>query len=97
MITKPIRVAIVDDDALVRAGLILMLDGVEGITIVADAADGDQVMRLVDTYSPHVILMDIRMPKVDGIVATAMCVVGRIHPKCWCSLPSTPMIMWYAP
>ena len=72
MITKPIRVAIVDDDALVRAGLIMMLDGVEGIAIVADAADGDQVTRLVDAHSPNVILMDIRMPKVDGIAATAI-------------------------
>ena len=69
--TPPVRVAIVDDDALVRAGLIMMLDGVEGISIVGEAADGDQVMGLVDAHAPDVILMDIRMPKVDGISATA--------------------------
>ena len=69
--TPPVRVAIVDDDALVRAGLIMMLDGVDGISIVGEAADGDQVMGLVDAHAPDVILMDIRMPKVDGISATA--------------------------
>jgi len=69
--TTRVRVAIVDDDALVRTGLIMMLDGVHGISIVGEAADGDQVMGLVDSHSPDVILMDIRMPKVDGITATA--------------------------
>ena len=69
--TTPVRVAIVDDDALVRAGLIMMLDGVEGISIVGEASDGDQVMSLINAHSPDVILMDIRMPKVDGISATA--------------------------
>jgi YesN/AraC family two-component response regulator len=56
----------VDDDARVRAGLIMMLDGVDGISIVDEAADGDQVMQLVDAHAPDVILMDIRLPKVDG-------------------------------
>jgi DNA-binding NarL/FixJ family response regulator len=70
MMSSPVRVAIVDDDALVRAGLIMMLDGVHGISIVGDAADGDQVMQLVDAHAPDVILMDIRMPRVDGIAAT---------------------------
>jgi DNA-binding NarL/FixJ family response regulator len=70
MMSSPVRVAIVDDDALVRAGLIMMLDGVHGISIVGEAADGDQVMQLVDAHAPDVILMDIRMPRVDGIAAT---------------------------
>jgi DNA-binding NarL/FixJ family response regulator len=68
--SSPVRVAIVDDDALVRTGLIMMLDGVHGISTVGEAADGDHVMQLVDAYAPDVILMDIRMPKLDGIAAT---------------------------
>jgi DNA-binding NarL/FixJ family response regulator len=69
--SSSVRVAIVDNDALVRAGLIMMLDGVGGISIIGEAADGDQVMQLVDAHAPDVILMDIRMPRVDGIAATA--------------------------
>ena len=70
--SRPVRVAIVDDDALVRAGLVMMLDGVADISIVGEAADGDQVRPLVDAHSPQVILMDIRMPRVDGIRATTL-------------------------
>ena len=83
MTSNPVRVAIVDDDALVRAGLIMMLDGVHGISIVGDAADGDQVMQLVDAHAPDVILMDIRMPRVDGIVAT-----GRVRRR-----PNPPEVL----
>jgi DNA-binding NarL/FixJ family response regulator len=81
--SSPVRVAIVDDDALVRAGLIMMLDGVHGISIVGEAADGNQVMQLVDAHAPDVILMDIRMPKVDGIVAT-----GRVRRR-----PNPPEVL----
>lgn len=65
-----IRVLLVDDDALVRAGLRLMLDGIPDIEIVGEAADGGQVLPLVDAHRPHVVLMDIRMPTVDGLTAT---------------------------
>ncbi|MFH9105697.1 response regulator [Streptomyces albus] len=65
-----IRVLLVDDDALVRAGLRLMLDGAPDIEIVGEAADGDHVVPLVDAHRPHVVLMDIRMPAVDGLTAT---------------------------
>lgn len=65
-----IRVAVVDDDALVRAGLTMMLDGVEGIRVVGEASDGDGVPALVDKHAPQVLLMDLRMPHVNGIVAT---------------------------
>jgi hypothetical protein len=53
IMSRPIRVAIVDDDALMRAGLVMMLDGVDDISIVGEAADGDQVTRLVDAHSPQ--------------------------------------------
>jgi DNA-binding NarL/FixJ family response regulator len=66
----PVRVLVVDDDALVRAGLTMMLDGAPGIAVVGEAADGDQVPAATDAHSPDVVLMDLRMPRVDGITAT---------------------------
>ncbi|MGW0482465.1 response regulator [Nonomuraea sp. NPDC003214] len=65
-----IRVLIVDDDALVRAGLAMILGGVDGIEIVGEAGDGAQVPPLVAEHRPDVVLMDIRMPGVDGLAAT---------------------------
>jgi DNA-binding NarL/FixJ family response regulator len=65
-----IRVLLVDDDALVRAGLTMMLDGANGIEVVGEAADGDQVPAAVDAHAPDVVLMDLRMPRTDGITAT---------------------------
>ena len=65
-----IRVLIVDDDALVRAGLTMMLDGANGIEVVGEAADGDQVPAAVDAHAPDVVLMDLRMPRTGGITAT---------------------------
>jgi DNA-binding NarL/FixJ family response regulator len=65
-----IRVLIVDDDALVRAGLSMMLAGTDDIRVVAEAADGGEVLSAVDAYRPDVVLMDIRMPGVDGLAAT---------------------------
>ncbi|MCX5386464.1 response regulator transcription factor [Streptomyces sp. NBC_00083] len=65
-----IRLLIVDDDPLVRAGLALMLGGAEDIEIVGEAADGDGVDRLALELRPDVVLMDIRMPRVDGLTAT---------------------------
>ena len=65
-----IRVLIVDDDALVRAGLSMMLAGSDDIRVVAEASDGSQVASAVDAYQPDVVLMDIRMPGMDGLAAT---------------------------
>ncbi|GAA2244075.1 response regulator transcription factor [Promicromonospora sukumoe] len=64
------RLVIVDDDALVRAGLRLMLDGAEGIRVVGEAADGGEVAGVLDAHPADVVLMDLRMPGVDGIEAT---------------------------
>src|SRR5262245_16576937 len=68
--TTPVRVLMVDDDALVRAGLTMMLDGASGIAVVGEAADGDEVPAAVDAHHPDVVLMDLRMPRMDGIAAT---------------------------
>ena len=65
-----IRVLIVDDDALVRTGLSMMLAGAEDLQIVAEADDGDKVGALVAEHTPDVVLMDIRMPRMDGLAAT---------------------------
>ncbi|WP_329232171.1 response regulator transcription factor [Streptomyces canus] len=65
-----IRVLLVDDDPLVRAGLSLMMGGAEDIEIVGEAADGTEVEAAVDRTRPDVVLMDIRMPSVDGLAAT---------------------------
>ena len=65
-----VRVLLVDDDALVRAGLSMMLHGAEGISVVAEAQDGDEVPAAVDAHAPDVVLMDLRMPRVNGLAAT---------------------------
>jgi DNA-binding NarL/FixJ family response regulator len=67
---KSIRVLIVDDDALVRAGLRMILSAAGDIAVVGEASDGAQVPEAVAAHRPHVVLMDIRMPGVDGLAAT---------------------------
>jgi DNA-binding NarL/FixJ family response regulator len=67
-----IRVLLVDDDPLVRAGLSFMMGGADDIEIVGEASDGGEVEHLVDRTRPDVVLMDIRMPAVDGLAATEL-------------------------
>ncbi|KAA1420560.1 response regulator transcription factor [Mumia zhuanghuii] len=66
-----IRVALVDDDALVRAGLRLILGGADDIAVVAEAGDGAEALSVLRTTAVDVVLMDIRMPRMDGLSATA--------------------------
>lgn len=65
-----IRVAIADDQALVRSGFRLILDGRPDIEVVGEAEDGQQAVELARRLSPDVLLLDIRMPNLDGIEAT---------------------------
>ncbi|MFJ2633272.1 MULTISPECIES: response regulator [unclassified Streptomyces] len=65
-----IRVMVVDDDALVRLGLTDLLDGDEAIEVVAQAADGLHAIEQATAYRIDIALVDIRMPRMDGIVAT---------------------------
>src|SRR5699024_9230415 len=67
----PLRVLLVHDDALARGGLAGYLHAADGIDVVAEAADGDEVVELVHRHLPHVVLMDVRMHRMDGIRATA--------------------------
>lgn len=67
---RPIRLAIVDDDPLVRAGLRILVGGSPDIEVVAEAGDGAEAVTAAGVHWPDVILMDIRMPRVDGLVAT---------------------------
>jgi DNA-binding NarL/FixJ family response regulator len=65
-----VRVLVVDDDALVRAGLTMMLDGADGVRVVGEADDGAGVPAALDAHPADVVLMDVRMPQVNGIAAT---------------------------
>jgi DNA-binding NarL/FixJ family response regulator len=64
------RVALVDDQALLRAGLRALLDAEDGLEVVGEAGDGNEAVELALAQRPDVVLMDIRMPRVDGLEAT---------------------------
>lgn len=70
--TDAIRVLLVDDDPLVRSGLRMMLAGARELEVVGEVPDGQGVLPAIDAYRPDVVLMDIRMPRLDGIAATRL-------------------------
>jgi len=70
MSTGPIRVLLVDDQPLLRMGFRLILDGEDDLSIVGEASDGAEAVRQVRDLAPDVVLMDVRMPVLDGIGAT---------------------------
>nr|WP_307870756.1 response regulator transcription factor [Actinoplanes brasiliensis] len=70
MIQRPVRLLLVDDDSMVRTGLRLLFGGDSGCVVVGEAGDGDEAVTAVRAHWPDVVLMDIRMPRVDGVEAT---------------------------
>ncbi len=68
--SAPIRVALVDDQQLVRAGFALVINSQPDMEVVGEASDGTQALRLLDSYTADVVLMDVRMAGMDGLTAT---------------------------
>ncbi|MFD4325295.1 response regulator [Nocardioides sp. NPDC058538] len=76
-----IKVGIVDDDPLVRSALGLMLGGQADIEVVGEATDGQEALALVRTFAPDVVLMDIRMPRINGLEATRRVLTESRSPR----------------
>jgi DNA-binding NarL/FixJ family response regulator len=76
-----IRVVVVDDQHMVRAGLRALLDAEPDIEVVGEAADGDQVPQLVARTRPDLVLMDVRMPGVDGLAAARALLAAEPAPR----------------
>jgi DNA-binding NarL/FixJ family response regulator len=68
---KPVRVILADDHTLVRAGIRALLEKMPGVEVVGEASDGREVLKLVGTHRPDVVLMDIAMPGLNGLEASA--------------------------
>jgi DNA-binding NarL/FixJ family response regulator len=76
-----IRVVLVDDDPMVRTGLRLILSGAADITVVGEAADGEQAVTVVHAEQPDVVLLDVRMPGTDGLAAAKRLLADQPGPR----------------
>ncbi|MFF3771529.1 response regulator [Streptomyces sp. NPDC002232] len=74
----PLRIVVADDQASIREGLAIMLDLLPGIEVVATAADGEEALAQVGRHQPDAVLMDLHMPRLDGVEATRR--LAREHP-----------------
>ncbi|MFI5841749.1 response regulator [Catenuloplanes sp. NPDC051500] len=75
-----VRLVVADDQALIRAGLIALFTAAPGIEVVGEASDGEQAVAVVARTRPDLVMMDIRMPTVDGIAATRAILAGEHRP-----------------
>lgn len=76
--SAPIRVVLVDDHAVIRAGLEQLLSGTDDIEVVGTAANGAEALEVVRRIRPDVVLMDLQMPQVDGVAATRAIMAERL-------------------
>lgn len=89
--TDVLRVLVADDNAVIRAGLVSLLSLDEGLSVVAEASDGEQAVRLADELRPDVVLLDVRMPRMDGIEAAR--VLGSRFPVLMLTYSDEPDIV----
>ncbi len=79
-----IRVLIVDDQALVRVGFRMIIEARDDLEVVGEAGDGEQALRIAAQARPDVVLMDVRMPGMDGLTATARLTAAADPPRVSC-------------
>ena len=78
--SAPIRVLVVDDQALIRGSFRVLIETTAGMTVVGEASNGAEAVELARGEGPDVVLMDIRMPVLDGIEARRICAVAGDGP-----------------